>query len=89
MADSTYNGWKNYATWRVNLEMVDADYLQEGYAEKPEANELADHIEEDCKDYITENGSDNKLAVDYALAFLDDVDWREIADHILADWPED
>lgn len=23
MTDDTYNGWTNYATWRVNLEMFD------------------------------------------------------------------
>lgn len=90
-----YNGWTGkgnkssaYATWRVMLEMVDADYLREGYDEKPDAHELADRIEEDCKDYITENGSDNQLAIDYALAFLDDVSWDEIAENILLDWDD-
>ena len=23
MTDKTYNGWTNYATWRVNLEVFD------------------------------------------------------------------
>ena len=23
--DNTYNGWTNYATWRVNLELFDGD----------------------------------------------------------------
>ena len=23
MNDTKYNGWTNYATWRVNLEMID------------------------------------------------------------------
>ena len=23
MTDTTYNGWTNYATWRVNLEIFD------------------------------------------------------------------
>jgi hypothetical protein len=23
MTDTTYNGWTNYATWRVNLEVFD------------------------------------------------------------------
>ena len=23
MTDNTYNGWTNYATWRVNLEIFD------------------------------------------------------------------
>ena len=40
MSDKKYNGWTNYATWRVNLEIidghdwyecehVDADYVKE------------------------------------------------------------
>ena len=23
--DTTYNGWTNYATWRVNLELLDGE----------------------------------------------------------------
>ena len=26
MKDERYNGWTNYATWRVNLEIIDGDY---------------------------------------------------------------
>jgi hypothetical protein len=29
--DTKYNGWTNYATWRVNLEMVDG-YDPDGQA---------------------------------------------------------
>jgi hypothetical protein len=94
-----YNGWVGkgnkasaYATWRVKLELVDADYLYEGYAEAPDAHDLADRIEEDCKDYVCASVDDEgaeKLATQYALAFLDNVSWDEIAEHILSDWPEE
>jgi hypothetical protein len=73
MKDQKYNGWTNYATWRVNLEMFD---------EKPEEREEV--TAEDCKDYaemIVGDGADG-FALNYALAFLEDVNWQEIAEHL-------
>jgi hypothetical protein len=70
-----YNGWTNYATWRVNLEIFDGLYSDmEG--ERATA--------EGCKDYAEEvvSESGEGLALDYAMAFLDDVDWQSIADHL-------
>ena len=34
-------------------------------------------------------GGDGNLAVDYALAFLQEVNWHEIAKHIIADYAEE
>ena len=72
-----YNGWTNYATWRVNLEIlgdiefdehISADYLKE--------------IVEDCvfSNYEMQNGS--HLVEDYARAFISNVNYYEIAKHI-------
>jgi len=69
------NGWTNYATWRVNLEIIDGlEFEIDG--EKV----TADH----CKDYAVEVVSDGAdgFALEYALAFLQDVNWQETADHI-------
>jgi hypothetical protein len=44
------------------------------------------------KDYaeeIIEQSSSEGLARDYALAFLSDVDWRDIAVHYLSDYEND
>ena len=72
-----YNGWTNYATWRVNLEIFDG-LCSDMDDEKATA--------EGCKDYaeavVSESGEG--LALDYAMAFLDDVDWQSIADHLNA-----
>jgi hypothetical protein len=88
---STYNGWTNYATWRVNLEMVEADgyfAVLEDWSPTSEPDDLiydvAQVIRENCTDVISEHGKD--LTLDYALAFLDNVNWREIAKHIVQDW---
>jgi len=86
MSDTKYNGWTNYATWRVNLEMFD-DYrvydsslLEDDYA-------LGQHLKDSAEVYI-EDTSTEGLARDYALAFLQDVNWREIAAHLIADHVE-
>jgi len=73
MKDQKYNGWTNYATWRVSLEMFD---------EKPE--EWEEVTADDCKDYAAELVSDGAdgFALDYALAFLEGVNWQEIAEHL-------
>ena len=70
-----YNGWTNYATWRVNLELFDGLYSDMG-GEKVTA--------ESCKDYAEEvvSESGEGLALDYARAFLANVNWHEIADHL-------
>ena len=64
-----YNGWTNYATWRVALEIFDG------------LN--GDHMDAEwCKAYaetIIFSDTSNGLARDYALAFLSDVNWHEIA----------
>jgi len=79
MENNKYNGWTNYATWRVNLEIFD------GY--DPEGQEI-DH--EYCKDFaeeivfgdINDINTSNALAHSYASAFMSDVNWHEIAEHI-------
>jgi hypothetical protein len=65
-----YNGWTNYATWRINLEMFDGS---DQYWSADSAKEFVEEIIIDS----TEEG----VARDYALAFLSDVNWYEIAEH--------
>ena len=87
-----YNGWSNYATWRVNLELVDGnDGLLE--SEYESISYLADSIKETCYEYIESsniapdcNKVDNIL-LSYASAFMSDVNWYEIAEHIASDYP--
>jgi hypothetical protein len=73
----THNGWTNYATWRVNLEFFDGlNFLP--VDEHPVLNA------EVCKEYVEEYLEMNAegLALDYAMAFIADVNWHEIASHI-------
>jgi hypothetical protein len=77
MSDTTYNGWSNYATWRVMLEIFD------GY--DSDGRELS---HQECRDYVEEilemeiPNPSRCLALDYARAFLSDVNWHEIADAV-------
>lgn len=80
-----YNGWKNYATWRINLEIVSdymdsfSDYSDEKADKFATIKELADMI----KDYVQEfiDQYPDGLVKDYANAFLFEVDYYEIATH--------
>lgn len=66
-----YNGWTNYATWRVNLEIFDGG---DWNCYSP------DELKEFVEDYLTESTNEG-IGRDYALAFISDVNWDEIASH--------
>ena len=67
-----YNGWTNYATWRINLEILgDMEFEEEVTPEQ-----LEDIVE--VIFYDTPQG----FVEDYARAFLNYVNYHEIANHI-------
>ena len=88
MNDTKYNGWANYTTWRVNLEMLDGLELSDlFYDEGSDLNDPYD-IGQELKAYVEgaiENDEGSALVKGYAYAFLDDVNWREIAEHKLSE----
>jgi hypothetical protein len=84
-SDNRYNGWTNYATWRVNLEIFDGFDPREYFTAPDEgldASELVDYLKDYADSIITMDNVEG-LAVDYARAFLSDVNWYEIAEHML------
>lgn len=88
MSDKTYNGWTNYATWRINLEVFDG-MDGEGFDLTQEAYDLGHDLKDYAENLIYESGGgDGNIAVDYALAFLLDVNWYEIAKHMIKDYAE-
>lgn len=72
---SEYNGWTNYATWRVNLEILgDIEF---------ENKMSADDLKEIVEDCVFNNTVEKDcLAADYARAFISDVNFYEIAQSI-------
>jgi len=93
-ADSTFNGWTNYATWRINLELFDGIDIQnfDGVdAGEVDYHYVADQLEQFAEEIIFSGCSyderrPSNLMEDYARAFLSDVDWLEIAKHLVDDY---
>jgi hypothetical protein len=90
-----HNGWSNYATWRVNLELLDAEAnaIREDGQVFETVRDLADHLEQMVDDYIemtsTEMaGDDYNPVLGYCNAFLEDVNYYEIAENMAQDNPE-
>ena len=72
-----YNGWTNYATWRINLEIIDGIEI--------DTIICAEYIKELVEDVVFSqyelfNGS--HLIEDYARAFVSQVNFYEIAQRI-------
>jgi len=80
-------GWSNYATWRVNLEILsDHDFAQqvlEGGA-LPIVEDLENIVNETLfGEYRAHNTLTSTLTEDYARAFIAEVNYNEILEHIL------
>lgn len=89
MTMSDYNGWTNYATWRVNLEILDGRNIEEYFDTSIKDlgfYNLAIKLREEVEDIIEETS--DGIAKDYALAFLNEVNWTEIAKHMIDEYSE-
>ena len=70
-----YNGWTNYATWRINLEIIDGIEI--------ETKTCAATIQEIVEDVVfSQYDGMNSLMYDYASAFISEVNFYEIAQSI-------
>ena len=68
---NTYNGWTNFETWKVNLEIFDgwdSDYLD------------ADDARSIAEQYYLDGLGCNDLAYGVVSLFLSEVNWSEIAE---------
>ena len=82
MNDNKYNGWTNYATWRVNLEILgDMDWYETEHVDVDYLKQLVENIVFD--EYRANNTITSRLAEDYARAFLNEVNYDEILERIL------
>ena len=89
MSDTKYNGFTNYATWRVTLEVFDRQDHADTWNGYADAYSLSKALKEYVKETLIEDMTPDGLAKDYALAFLGDVNWYEIAEHVMAVIAED
>lgn len=91
MNDTKYNGWTNYATWRVNLEMFDAinPHYQFGGAAWNDEYDLGLLLKDYAEDYIIDTSAEGSLAQEWAIAFIANVNWTEIASHLIDAYAEE
>jgi hypothetical protein len=90
MSDKTYNGWTNYATWRVNLEVFDGLDPREYFDGAEDVYELSRMLKDFADEVVLGNaeglGYPASLAYDYAETFLSAVDYYTIAEHMAEDF---
>jgi len=100
MTEQTYNGWTNYETWNVNLWLTNDsggyEYWMEQAAEhfhgadgedaadsaEIAKNTLADQLEDEHNEARPEV---HGVFADLLGAALSEVNWREIAEHLVTD----
>lgn len=96
----SYNGYTNYATWRVMLELIDGhqEHFQSDLVDMLVSAEIREDdwhglgtnsmcdmksiVESYIDNCITEGGENDNIAVAYARAFLNEINYYEIADHV-------
>ena len=80
-----YNGWSNYATWRINLELFSDIDVTDYFDELPTTEMLEEYVENVVFDYAGHFG----IVEDYARAFLNNVNYYEILEHIKENYEHD
>lgn len=79
-----YNGWTNYATWRVQLEYFADSKLGDFVGNKLiPISDLESLLKEHIEEIIESTTKEGCLARGWAMAFIDDVRWSEIADYLI------
>ena len=79
MTNEKYNGWTNYETWKVNLELLDGMTANELFGGKCSGDDVEGWVWEILGDV------DNGFARSCVQATLAVVNWNEIAEHLNED----
>lgn len=72
------NGWTNFATWKVNIEYLDGATSKDLFERKCDPNEVESLIYE----MVTFGLEPHSFAHHCIEAFLVDVNWSELAEHL-------
>ena len=96
MKNIEHNGWTNYPTWRINLEIIDdldTDHWTDFIEDNRGSDMLTYNLGQNIREYVEEKfyaecTTEKDLIYSYALAFIADVNWSEIAEHIIDTYRE-
>jgi len=92
MKQETYNGWTNYATWRVNLEIFDGFDITDYFGDVEERNDayyLGDALKDYAEEILSIDTDTSSLVYSYAMSFLSDVNWIEIASSLIETYKDE
>jgi hypothetical protein len=84
----TYNGWKNYETWIYNLHLTNEGDVMRDYFEQlssMNAYDLGQYLKEELDEQISERDLPSLLC-DLLMSASSEIDFREIAEHLLNDY---
>ena len=85
---NTYNGWKNYETWVYNLHLTNEGDVMRDYFEQlssMNAYELGQYLKSELDEQISERDLPSLLC-DLLMSASSEIDFREIAEHLLNDY---
>lgn len=89
MENQQYEGYTNYATWRVIEEVYYNRFISLIEIFEENYNGVVDELSvEDYAEEVIFTNSNSELATGYAKAFLSDVNWEEIAERLKEDIKE-
>jgi hypothetical protein len=92
MKNEKYKGFSNYATWRIAKKYFDGFDLcvGMGYYTQEDIDELdPSDLKNDLQELVEvqfhseTQGVDTKV-LDFAMAFISDVNWKEVAEYFIA-----
>jgi hypothetical protein len=87
-----HNGWTNYATWRINLELFNERSLEDVLGLDPCSDDKfvePYYVSQALKDQALDAVIDSSplgLARDWARAFVEDANFKEIANNMIDDY---
>ena len=83
-----YNGYSNYATWRINLEIFSSDelHIDLGVRVATSPYIYGKILEDYLYDFIEEGWPEESLVKSYCIAFLKEVDFTDIANTHMSDY---
>jgi uncharacterized linocin/CFP29 family protein len=77
-----YNGWSNYETWRIALEIFDGYEVPEEIAAEGVAD-IVEHLKEITDTVIFEGIKEASIAEGLLVSFISEVNFHEIAEHLI------